>query len=167
MKKVVLTLALAVTGVTYSQTHKDLGIEVDTTYEYGSYYYPVIVKEEEDADPYTWVYVDKYGKDYGGLMIYGSQEDVNPYCDSILNELGGNPKWKSDETGGYRSIKYWDVITEEGSHYFVTLMNYNGIGKLYIDELSYEEHMNQMKALKSHYIHLYGKEKYKEWLAEK
>lgn len=166
MKKVVLTLALAVTGLINAQTHAELGISIDTTYEYGSFYYPVIVRDEKYADPYTWVYVDKYKKDYNGLMIYGWQDDINDYCDSIIEGMGNNPNWKVSEVDGAKTIKEWEVITEDGYHCLIFLINYDGIGKLYIDELSYEEHINLIESFKKSYIIHYGKEQVNKWLGK-
>lgn len=167
MKKVVLTLVAAVSVLTMNaQTHYDLDINIDTSYEYGSFYYPVIVKDEKYADPYVWVYVDKEQKEFYGLMIYGYKEDINLYCDSIIKEMGDNPLWEVSETKGYVYRKEWEIITEEGFHYLVFLLNYDDIGKLYVHELNSEESKKIIGSSKKYYISLYGKEKVNEWLGK-
>jgi hypothetical protein len=163
MKKVVLTLAAAlVSAVTIAQTYFDL--EIDETAEKGSFYNPVIVNEESQADPYIWVYIDKANKEFHGVMIYGYENDINEYFDSITEQLG--KPIKIADIDGEVSRKEFELITEDGILYFIYLLSYNGISKLYVHELNSEESIDMIKYLKKDYIKLYGKEQVNKWLGK-
>jgi hypothetical protein len=166
MKKIILTLALAVTGVINAQTmYYEYGIYLDTTAEKGSFDNPYIVDSMLQSEPYVWFYIDNNQRTSMGKGIYGLKEDIIEYAYNIASDFGD----AAYEEPSYNDIdcrKEWDIIEDDGTHYLMILLNLEETSQLYVHQLSHEEHIDQIKYLKKHYIHVYGKEKYKEWLGK-
>jgi hypothetical protein len=165
MKKVVLTLALAVTGVINAQLeYYEQGVYIDTTVEKGSFDNPYIVDDMLDADPYDWFYVDNDDYTTTEKGMYGMKEDMIEYAYEIINDFG-NGKYNYDERGS-ENITNWDIVTDNGTHYDMHIILFDKTAELYINELSHEEHIERLKLFKYYYKKTYGKEKYKEWLGK-
>jgi hypothetical protein len=166
MKKVVLTLALAVIGLTTNAQREfyAAGVYIDTTEELGSFDNPYIVDSYKDADPYVWFYQENWNRHLRlGKCMYGMKHDMKDYAEGLIKEIGkGIYDYDKIETE-YRIE--WDVIEENGAHYSMVLEMATETAELYINELSQEEHIAVLEYGKVHYIHVYGKKKYDEWLA--
>jgi hypothetical protein len=166
MKRVVLTLALAVIGLT-TNAQRDLyapGVYIDTTEEKGSFDNPYIVDSYKDADPYVWFYQENWNRHLRlGKCMYGMKHDMKDYAEGLIKEIGkGIYDYDKIETE-YRIE--WDVIEENGAHYTITLEMATETAELYINELSQEEHINVLKLFKKQYIKEYGEELVEKWLA--
>lgn len=165
MKKIVLTLALAVTGVINAQLDLyEQGVYIDTTAEKGSFDNPYIVDSMLDADPYAWFHIDNdsYVRIYKGM--YGMKDEMINYAYEIINDFG-NGEYEYDERDNGSRID-WDIVTDNGTHYDMFLEIYDETAQLYVHELSHEEHIERLKTFKYYYKNTYGKEKYKEWLGK-
>jgi hypothetical protein len=166
MKKIVLALALAVTGVINAQLeYYEYGVYIDTTAEKGSFDNPYIVDSVLASDPYVWFYIDNNQRTSMGKGMYGMKEDMIEYAYNIASEFGDD----SYEVPSYRDVdcrKEWEIITDDGEHYFMVLLNFEETSHLYVSQLSHEDHVFQVKHLKKHYIRIYGKELVDKWLGK-
>jgi hypothetical protein len=167
MKKVVLTLVAAVSVLTMNAQRYMYakGVYIDSTEELGSFDNPYIVDMYLDADPYVWFYQEEWNEGIRtGKGMYGLKEDMIEYAYNLIHEIGGGIYDYDKIETEYRID--WDIITDSGDHYFMVLELFEETAQLYIDELSYDENIDQLKYLKSHYIKLYGKDKVNEWLGK-
>ena len=167
MKKVVLTLGLAFTTVIANAQREFYapGVYIDSTEELGSFENPYIVDMYLDAEPYVWFYQEGWNEGIRtGKGMYGLKEDMIEYAENIIKEIGGGIYDYDRIETEYRID--WDIVTDNGEHYFMVLEMATETAQLYVDELSYDENIDQLKYLKSHYIKLYGKEKVNEWLGK-
>jgi hypothetical protein len=166
MKKIVLALALAVTGVINAQLeYYEYGVYIDTTAEKGSFDNPYIVDSVLASDPYVWFYIDNNQRTSMGKGMYGLKEDMIEYAYNTASEFGEN----AYEEPSYRDVdcrKEWDIIDDDETHYLMILLNFEETSHLYVHQLSHQEHIDQIKHLKKHYIHIFGKEKVDKWLGK-
>lgn len=166
MKKVVLALALAVTGVINAQTELyPSGMYIDTTSDIGSFDNPYLVDSMLQSDPYVWFCINNRHNSVAGKGMYGLKEDMIEYAYNIASEFGDD----AYEVPSYRDIdcrKEWEIITDDGDHYFMSLLNFEETSQLYVHQLSHQEHIDQIKYLKKSYIHIFGKEKVDKWLGK-
>lgn len=165
MKKVVLTLALVVTGLIANAQREfyEPGVYIDTTQEKGSFDNPYIVDKYTDSDPYVWFYQENWNSHLRyGKGMYGLKEDIIAYAEQLILDIGGG-FYDYDRTDNGSSI-YWEVIEENGAHYTVTVDIGQEIAQLYIDEYSQEEHIEALKLFKKSYIKEYGEELVEKWL---
>jgi hypothetical protein len=166
MKKIVLTLALAVIGLTTNAQREfyAAGVYIDTTEEKGSFDNPYIVDKYLDSDPYVWFYQENYNRHLRyGKGMYGLKEDIISYAEELIKEIGKG-LYEYDKRDNGSRIE-WEIIEENGAHYTVTVEIGQEIAYLYVDELSQEEHIEVLKLFKKLYIKEYGEELVEKWLA--
>lgn len=165
MKKVVLTLALAVIGLTTNAQREFYapGVYIDTTAEKGSFDNPYIVDMYLDSEPYVWFYQEDWNEHLRlGKGMYGLKEDIVAYAEELVREIGGGfYEYERKETE-YRI--HWEVVEENGAHYTITVEMAKETAQLYVDEYSQEEHIEAIKLCKKHYINIYGKDLVEKWL---
>lgn len=168
MKRVVLTLALAVTGLT-TNAQRELyaaGVYIDTTQEKGSFDNPYIVDKYLDSDPYVWFYQENWNRHIAyGKGMYGLKEDMILYAEEMILDVGkGLYDYDKVDIG---SRIDWDIVEENGAHYFMTLEIKEETAQLYVYELSQEEHIEAIKYKKFHYVNVYGKDQVNKWLGKR
>jgi hypothetical protein len=166
MKKVVLTLALAVIGLTTNAQREfyAAGVYIDTTEEKGSFDNPYIVDKYLDSDPYVWFYQENYNRHLRyGKGMYGLKEDIIAYAEQLIVDIGGG-FYDYDRRESDSRID-WEVIEENGAHYTIIVEIGQEIAYIYVDELSQEEHIAALKYAKKLYIKEYGEELVEKWLA--
>ena len=166
MKRVVLTLALAVIGLT-TNAQRDFyaaGVYIDTTEEKGSFDNPYIVDKYLDSDPYVWFYQENYNRHLRyGKGMYGLKEDIIAYAEQLIVDIGGG-FYDYDRRESDSRID-WEVIEDNGAHYTIIVEIGQEIAYIYVDELSQEEHIAALKYAKKLYIKEYGEELVEKWLA--
>lgn len=166
MKRVVLTLALAVIGLTTKAQREFYapGVYIDTTEEKGSFDNPYIVDKYLDSDPYVWFFQENWNTHLRyGKGMYGLKEDIIAYAEQLIVDIGGGFYDYDRKDSGSRID--WEVIEENGAHYTVTVEIGQEIAYIYVDELSQEEHISVLKKFKKLYIKEYGEELVEKWLA--
>lgn len=166
MKRVFLTLALSVTGLTTNAQREfyAAGVYIDTTAEKGSFDNPYIVDKHTDSDPYVWFYQENWNTHLRyGKGMYGLKEDIIAYAEQMIVEIGGG-FYDYDRRESDSRIE-WEVIEENGAHYTITVEIGEEIAYIYVDEYSQEEHIRALKYAKKLYIKEYGEELVEKWLA--